>query len=167
MITITEQDLFADVAVTPDESLPTRLMTRVFVWNPEGLFGVVENKWPPHWFDLPGGGCEADEPVDDCVMRECLEEMGATVTGLEPIGLCDVWDQEQHIHFDIRYYSVQLVSLGERTTTDEREQNREIRWVEPGEYMNMIAEYIANEPRQNYQRGLLSTKYFLNHFFGY
>ncbi len=167
MISITEQDLFADTTVMPDESLPTRLMTRVFVWNDSGMFGVVENKWPPHWFDLPGGGCEEGESIEDCVHRECLEEMGATVSHIECIGLCDVWDQEKHIHFDIRYYSTHLVSLGERTTTDEREQNREIRWVEPGEYMDMIAEYSADEPRQNYQRVLLTTKYFLNHFFGY
>ena len=60
------------------------LMERVFYFGRE-------------FFTLPGGGIEGDETHEECLLRECLEEIGYDVRVDELITSADAWDSHPKI----------------------------------------------------------------------
>lgn len=48
--------------------------------NNHGLIACVKTKTG---YFLPGGGIEENESPEDCLMRECLEELGAEISKLD------------------------------------------------------------------------------------
>lgn len=79
----------------------------VAVWD--GRVAVVHT---PRGYFLPGGGLEGGEDHRACIRRECLEEMGYTVTVGEHIGSADVYARHERIgyfHPIQHYYAGALV----------------------------------------------------------
>ena len=50
------------------------------------------------FWDLPGGGAEAGESAEQCVIREVYEETGLTVESFEPIGFASNPELEKVIY---------------------------------------------------------------------
>lgn len=55
---------------------------------------------------LPGGGIEGDETHEECILRECLEEIGYDVRVDELVTSADAWDTHPKIPYfhPIQYY---------------------------------------------------------------
>ncbi|MEU5095052.1 NUDIX hydrolase [Streptomyces sp. NPDC020996] len=56
-----------------------RVAADVLLRDPSGRVLLVNPTYKPGW-DLPGGMAEANEPPDDAVRRELMEELGVRVT---------------------------------------------------------------------------------------
>lgn len=77
-----------------------RRVGRVLVFDPEGRILLQHGHDPTDatkaaWWELPGGGCDGDEPTGDAGARECWEE-----TGIRPheVGPC-VWRNQVDFTF--------------------------------------------------------------------
>jgi len=77
-------------------------------------------------WEFPGGKRERGETPEECLVRECLEELGVTVSVHEMLG------EREHTYPDItvhlRFFRASL-SSGEPT----RREHRDMRWVRPEE----------------------------------
>ncbi len=73
------------VAAAPD----LRLGARVLLLDPDDRVLLIHARDPDepdhHWWELPGGGLDPDEPADHAAQRETAEETGIT---LDQIGPC-------------------------------------------------------------------------------
>ena len=61
---------------------------------------------------LPGGGVEGDESHEECILRECLEEIGYDVRVDDLIASADAWDthpKAPYFHPIQFYYSGELL----------------------------------------------------------
>ncbi len=161
MNTFSDKDLFG-IDSPIDVSLPIRRMTRIFVFDDDGKIGLVESKWSPHWYDLPGGGCEDGESFEDCAIRECMEEIGVEIVAPREIAVCDRSSvQVNGLHLHIVFFVAQAIIKGTPTTTDPREQNRNIVWLSPDEVFTQMNEYIQNTEDISYQRSPKAIVYVL------
>ena len=53
------------------------------------LLNKCYDKHNGHYYSLPGGGQNRYEPIEEAVVRECLEETGYTVTPVRFAALCE------------------------------------------------------------------------------
>lgn len=67
-----------------------------------------------HWWELPGGGQDPGEALDDTARRELAEETGILLDHLGP----HVWDRETHFHYRGReHHRRETVYLARTTRT--------------------------------------------------
>lgn len=78
----------------------------------------------PKGYFLPGGGLDADENHEDCIRRECLEELGYTVTVWEKLAEAEMYTVHPTIgpFHPVQYYytGVLLEPVKEPVETDHR-----------------------------------------------
>ena len=81
-------------------------------------------------WNLPGGGVEEGETDEDALKREAMEEVGAKIEIIKPLGEViayrDFTKKKYVIH---GYLCKQIGGLENRTTTDPREQEVKVSWV--------------------------------------
>ena len=80
-----------------------------------------------HCWEFPGGKIEAGETVEECVVRECQEEIDVTVTPLRRLSLVEYDYPHGHIHL---HFVLCDLPVGEPKTI----QCREAKWIVPQEF---------------------------------
>ncbi len=71
------------------------------------LFSLLKQR---NQYLLPGGGIDAEESPEDCVCRECLEEVGMVVRPLQK--LCIIEDAYEEYCFFNTYFTVDVLKTG-------------------------------------------------------
>ena len=90
-----------------------------------GKIAVVKTK---KGYFLLGGGIDGDETDDECILRECLEEIGYKVSVGEYIGSAESYCKHPEIgyfHPIQNYYSGKLL----RKVSDEVEAEHMLEWI--------------------------------------
>lgn len=157
----TDKDILQEDGHNIDtSSYKVRPTTRILIFNEKNEILFVENKWPPHMFDLPGGGVDEGETQEECALRECKEETGAEIANLQLIAHSTAHEHHTERSFDLYYYAADIVNIGEKTTTNELEKNKQLRWFSKEEYLNYAQEFLyTNEGNKN--RPMWANKYIL------
>jgi 8-oxo-dGTP pyrophosphatase MutT (NUDIX family) len=125
--------------VTPAEAPTLRIGARVLLLDPDDHVLLIHARDPDqpdhHWWELPGGGADPDEPLPDTARRELAEETGILLDHIGP----HLWDRETRFHYRGREHhrreSVYLAritnttpTLRPRPTTNEKTGLIEHRW---------------------------------------
>lgn len=81
-----------------------------------------EGKSCANLWEFPGGKIEPGETGEDCIIRECREELGVTIRVLEKITdvIHDYPDRSVHLHF-------YLAEIAEGTLT--RKEHNALAWI--------------------------------------
>lgn len=82
-----------------------------------------------HCWEFPGGKVEPGESINDCIVRECMEEIGVVIQPLRY--LQDKFYDYPHGKIHLHFVLCQIVS-GEPQTL----QCREARWIEPHQFID-------------------------------
>jgi 8-oxo-dGTP diphosphatase len=93
----------------------------------DGLVAAIEHRLG---YLLPGGGIEDDETHEECLLRECLEEIGYDVRVDELITSADAWDTHPKVgpfHPIQYYYSGELLDQYAECGSD----GTKLCWVTP------------------------------------
>jgi ADP-ribose pyrophosphatase YjhB (NUDIX family) len=81
--------------------------------------------------NLVGGGVEEGETDEEALHREAMEEAGATIEILKPLGEVIAFRDALKKKYVVRGYACSLVGvLGVPTTTDVGEQKMKVAWIE-------------------------------------
>jgi 8-oxo-dGTP diphosphatase len=81
---------------------PQRIGACAILVNPEGkiLAGKRKNSYKAGYYGLPGGRIELNEPIEEAVRREVLEEVGIKIKNLQYVGVVrDNQGEYDFIHF--------------------------------------------------------------------
>lgn len=89
------------------------------------------------YFDLPGGGQNQYETMEEALVRECLEETGFTICPLRFAALTEViYDdlrlRKQYVDYSHRLYHIFIAKLTDRTPVSPSEtdfQQQESQWI--------------------------------------
>lgn len=110
--------------------------------NDQNLLAIVKT---PRGYFLPGGGIEDSESEEDCVVRECLEEIGLKVKVLKKIcsGNCYFYatTSNKYIASLGHFYSCEIVQMSGTKT----EADHELVWLNPTETIKLL--YLANQKK--------------------
>jgi ADP-ribose pyrophosphatase YjhB (NUDIX family) len=106
-------------------------------------------------YDLPGGGIEFDEDVNDALQREFVEEVGTQILSNEFLQACahtSLWDddglQTKTLHVGL-YYEVALASHSIKTEEDGHD-SLGTAWLEVSEITENNISPIAHKALQTY-----------------
>lgn len=87
---------------------------------------------------LPGGGLEDGETLEECCVRELLEETGYICKVVK--ATCEVEENFENICFLGRYFICEIIGTGEKNLTEqEKEVNCVVEWTELNEAIEMFA----------------------------
>ncbi len=102
----------------------------------------TDTRRPLQW-DLPGGGHQEGESLEDGVLREVLEESGLKVSRLRPI-----YTKTEMRNWDDNTRNALFIFYTARSSTDEVElsfEHDKYRWVDIKEAINLISYYLHKE----------------------
>jgi mutator protein MutT len=82
----------------------TRIIVSAAVVERDGFFLVTRRLRGAHlegYWEFPGGKCDVDERLDDCLVREIREELGCAVTvGVELLAVAHAYaERTVELHF--------------------------------------------------------------------
>lgn len=89
-----------------------------------------ENKSCPLLWEFPGGKLEANETLQECLARECMEELGIEIEVQTEIGVTNY--RYQTFEVEIHFFESNLVA-----GTPQGLEHKQILWVAP----NRFSEY--------------------------
>jgi len=93
----------------------------------------------PNTWSVPGGHVEYGETLEKTVIRECLEEIGITVTIINEIGSIN------HITDEFHYVSPAffcLITTNEKPINKEPDKHSEIKWFKFDKLPKNTSEYL-------------------------
>ena len=101
-----------------------RNIARAIVFDEEGYYYFVRAERDDDFgkaiiLETAGGGVESGESADEAVAREVLEELGARVEVIVKIGVVSDYYNLIHRHNINNYYLCKVLSLGERSLTED------------------------------------------------
>jgi A/G-specific adenine glycosylase len=77
-------------------------------------------------WEFPGGKCESEETLEDCLLREWREELGMDIYMGEALGVFS----HAYTHFRVTVHAFKCLASGEEP---EAHEHSELRWVKPDE----------------------------------
>ena len=121
----------------PNNSYTDRPTVKAIIFH-EGKMLLINNGL------LPGGGVETGETILDALKRELLEEIGATVENVKPIGTVVQYRDLEHKKYIVQGLTCSLTDISQTPTTqDEREQQFILNWVTIDEALRTLDQSIA------------------------
>lgn len=110
----------------------------IIVHNGRILLNKCYDKHNGHYYSLPGGGQQQYEPIEQAIVRECLEETGYTVTPLRFAALYEeiCLDEEtratypQYAHKVYHIFVCSLSSQAQTAPTETDDLQLGAVWVE-------------------------------------
>jgi len=119
--------------------------------NVDDLIAIIKTKTG---FFLPGGGIENEESPEECLKRECLEEIGATISVLNNFA-CG------NYHFYSTTLNINIESVGyfftckiDKFLETKTEIDHKLVWIKPEEAILLL--YLDNQKE--------AVKFFKNNF---
>jgi 8-oxo-dGTP pyrophosphatase MutT (NUDIX family) len=108
--------------------------TRAIIPNKEGKILVIRQVIAgKEFYDVPGGKCVSGETLEDCVVREVLEEVGLVVKDTKKVG--EWWfmrikdgDKVMCHTFTCKTEDT-LVNTQKNTSFAEKDENKEFLWL--------------------------------------
>lgn len=102
-------------------------------------------------YTLPGGGLEAGETLEDCVIRETLEETGYDITvRAQKVSVIEYFIDST---WENNYFTCDLVSTNQKPlqlTKEEAQYGMILSWMDPLEALSLFDSYEStNEYGQN------------------
>lgn len=137
ILTLTDRDIEGTDGLS---GTPPRVAARAVLLDEKGLMALLHiRKWGA--YTLPGGGVEADETLEDALVRELREETGCQAVIQRPLG-CVRENRSQHDFTQESYYYLAFVK-GEKDalqlTPGEIEEGTEVIWLLPREALKRVA----------------------------
>ncbi len=99
--TIYQKDVFPEMVEDPSMEYVDRNTGKAIMLDNKGMVGLVGNK-QNDFLQLPGGGIDEGENIDEGIIRECLEETGCNVVLKSEVGIIDDYrprDKKHCINF--------------------------------------------------------------------
>jgi len=127
---IHENDIYPEKDISQNIEYSDRVTGKVFVLDDKNNLALVGNN-QNEFLQLPGGGIDASENIIDGIIRECLEEIGCTVTIVREVARIDDFRPRDAKHC-INYCYVAKVlgnKLIPKHTTDEAKIGMYTTWV--------------------------------------
>jgi 8-oxo-dGTP diphosphatase len=96
---------------------------------------------------LPGGGIDEDEDVLEALRRECLEEIGCTITNIRELGTIEEWRSQQSLHQTSLCYVVELADDTTPVAHTEKElaEGFETAWMFPASAVEVMSHELHRE----------------------
>ena len=122
---------------------------RQYVRRP-GAYGIIRNddnqiavaKVDTRYF-LPGGGVEGGESLEECLKRECLEEIGAEISVLDNFarGNCYFYSTTRNAHMESlgHFFTCQI----DKILDIESEESHELVWLDMDQAVKLL--YLDNQ----------------------
>jgi len=143
--TIHEKDVFPDKIESDDIQYSDRNTGKAIIINNGNMIALIGNKQNDYML-LPGGGIDENEDLQTGVVRECLEEVGYTVSIADEVGVIDDYRPRDKKHC-ISYCYIAKVTGGDgipKYTKDESEVGMYIKWVDPKEALDIFKRQKAD-----------------------
>lgn len=98
--------------------------------------------------NLPGGGVEENETDEEALVRECMEEVGARIEIVRPIGEAVAYRDFLKKKYVVRgYLCRQIGELVPPTSADAKERSVKIQWLGVSEAMRKLEDEITELSR--------------------
>ena len=117
-----------------------RIGAYAVITNNENLIAIVKTETG---YFLPGGGIEEDESLDECLKRECLEELGMDILIINKFA-------QGNYYFHSTTFNVDMESLGNFFTCKinnyldiKTEVDHELVWFRPEKAIKLL--YLDNQ----------------------
>lgn len=123
-----------------DKTYVQRNGAYAIIINDKNLLAIIKT---PLGYFLPGGGIEASESEQECIIRECLEEAGLKIKVLEKISIGNFYffatTTNKYTESIGHFYSCEIIEQLENKT----EEDHELIWLETHEAMRLL--YLDNQ----------------------
>jgi len=121
------------------EEFTVRIATRAIVQDGDGNIAVLySHKFNYH--EIPGGGVDEGETIEEGFIRECLEETGCNVKIIKKIGVTqEVRGNNKKINESHCFLAKVIGKKGDtQFEEDEIEENFELQWISPEKAYELI-----------------------------
>jgi len=139
IITIYEKDVYPEKELLENIDYTDRATGKAIIIDDENMIALVGNK-QNDFLQLPGGGIDSDENIEDGVIRECLEETGCVVSILDEVGCIDDYRSRDKKHCINYCYTVKALDKNGKLehTEDEAGIGMYTKWVSVEEVLNIF-----------------------------
>ncbi len=112
------------------------IRTRAVIFDERGhLLVQHHSRLKPDFYRLPGGGVRSREKLEDCVVREILEETGLNAKVGRLLWVRDFWEESSY--HSIEFFFLATIVGGEFTPTPEAE-GMELLFMAPEELDKVV-----------------------------
>jgi len=121
-----------------------RKAARAVLFDEEGHIPLLYVK-KYDYYKLPGGGLEGSEDMHEALIREVMEEVGATCAITHPIGMIREYRKEYKMYQDSYCFLGTVLEKGSPQFTEkELEEGFELQWLSPKEALEKFATLPEN-----------------------
>ena len=119
------------------------------------------------WWLIPGGGMEAGETPEECVVREVEEETGLIVRPIKQF--LTLHEYYEEYRYTSHYFVCEVTGEAKMRLTDEEKlRGLEPEWIPLQEAVDLFSKHesyaaISEEKRGSYQREYMALSEFLSH----